>query len=116
MPSYINKTPVNVLKIAEREKKQKYGRACEDRHATFTPLCISIDGLLGTEMNDFVKCMAQCLAVKWDRHLSTTLYWVRAKLSFSLIRAVNLCIRGPRHKWQGIGIDDGFGINPTFLN
>ena len=30
-PSYINKTPVNVLKIAEREKKQKYGRACEAR-------------------------------------------------------------------------------------
>ena len=87
----------------------------EDKHATFTPLCISIDGLMGTELNCFVKRMAQCLAIKWDRPLNTTLYWVRAKLSFSLIRAVNLCIRGSRHKWQGIGMDDGFGINPTFL-
>ena len=34
-PSYINKTPVNVLKIAEKEKK-KYGRPCEASHATFT--------------------------------------------------------------------------------
>lgn len=115
-PSYINKSPINVLKTAEREKKMKYGRACEDRHASFTPLCISIDGLQGTELNTFVKRMALSLAAKWDRPLSTILYWVRAKLSFSLIRAVNLCIRGSRHKWRGIGMEDGFGINPTFLN
>ena len=78
-PFYINKIPVNVLKIAKREKRQKHGHAYEEKHATFTPLCISIDGLLVTEMNDFVKRMAQCLVAKWDCHLSTTLYCVRAK-------------------------------------
>uniref|UniRef100_A0A1X7T624 Uncharacterized protein n=1 Tax=Amphimedon queenslandica TaxID=400682 RepID=A0A1X7T624_AMPQE len=92
----------------------KYGRACEDRHASFTPLCISIDGLMGKEMESFVRRLAESLATKWDRQISTTLYWVRAKLSFSLIRAVNMCVRGSRHKWRGIGIEDGNGINPSF--
>jgi hypothetical protein len=32
-PSYLNKSPEGVLKIAEREKKLKYGKACEDCHA-----------------------------------------------------------------------------------
>ena len=49
-PSYVNESPDTVLMWAEREKKLKYGRACEDKHATFTPLCISIDGLMGTEL------------------------------------------------------------------
>ena len=49
-PSYINRSPVNVLRAAEREML-KYGRACEDLPASFTPLCISIDGLLGSELD-----------------------------------------------------------------
>ena len=49
-PSYINRSPVNVLRAAEREML-KYGHACEDLLASFTPLCISIDGLLGSELD-----------------------------------------------------------------
>jgi hypothetical protein len=59
-PSYTNKSPKSVLQVAEKEKKQKYGKACEDKHATFTPLCTSIDGLLGPEMNSFIKRISQC--------------------------------------------------------
>lgn len=32
-PSYLGKSPEAVLKAAEREKKNKYARACEDQHA-----------------------------------------------------------------------------------
>ena len=110
-PSYSGKSPQTVLRMAEREKKLKYGQACEDRHASFTPLCMSVDGLVGLEMNTFLKRLAQRLATKWDSSYSTTLFWIRAKLSFSLIRATNLCIRGTRSKWRGIGIEDGSGIN-----
>uniref|UniRef100_A0A1X7U042 Uncharacterized protein n=1 Tax=Amphimedon queenslandica TaxID=400682 RepID=A0A1X7U042_AMPQE len=74
----------------------KYGCACEDRHASFTPLCISTNGLMGKEMEFFVRRLAESLATKWDCQHSTTLYWVRAKLSFSLICAVKyLCLRIP---------------------
>ena len=72
---------------------------------------MSIDGLVGSEMNSFVKNMAQRLSTKWNRPYVSTLHWVRAKLSFSLIRAANLCIGGSRSKWRGIGMDNGFGIN-----
>uniref|UniRef100_A0A1X7TJ92 Reverse transcriptase domain-containing protein n=1 Tax=Amphimedon queenslandica TaxID=400682 RepID=A0A1X7TJ92_AMPQE len=74
-PSYINKTPDTVLKNAEKEKKMKYGCTCEDRHASVTPLCISIDGLMGKEMESFDQHLAESLATKWDRQLSTTLHW-----------------------------------------
>ena len=114
-PSYLTKSSEAVLKNAEREKKAKYSTACEDRHASFTPLCISVDGLVGAEMKTFLKVLAQKLSTKWDRPYSSTLYWIRTKLSFSLIRATNMCIRGSRSKWRGIGIEDGHGINDSVI-
>ena len=75
-PSYLGKSPEAVLKAAEREKKNKYARSCEDQHASLTPLCVSIDGLVGSEMNSFLKNMAQKLSTKWNRLYASTLYWV----------------------------------------
>ena len=37
-PSYENRNPMNVLKTAEIEKKNKYGPDCEEKHMSFTPL------------------------------------------------------------------------------
>ena len=34
-------------------KKCKYLQACQDRRATFTPLCVSVDGMLGSEAQVF---------------------------------------------------------------
>ena len=40
--------------------------------------------------------------------------WVRATISFSIVRATNLCLRGSRVKWRsGVGMEDGAGI-PSF--
>ena len=37
--------------------------------------------------------------------------WVRATMSFSIVRATNLCLRGSRVKWRsGVGMEDGAGI------
>ena len=47
--SYHACTPHDVLSTAEGEKKRKYLQACQDRHATFIPLCVSVDGMLGFE-------------------------------------------------------------------
>ena len=40
-PSYLEKSAEAFLKTAEREKKNKYARACEDRHASFNTLCVN---------------------------------------------------------------------------
>ena len=113
-PSYLSRTPDAVLLSAEREKL-KYNEACELKHASFTPLCITINGLLGNEMKHFLSQLADKLATKWDQKYNTTLRWIRAKLSFALIRTTNLCIRGSRSKWRGLSMEDGLGINPLYL-
>ena len=47
--SYCARSPKDVLGTAEGEKKRKYLQVCQDRRATFTPLCVSVDGMLGSE-------------------------------------------------------------------
>ena len=110
-PSCLGKSPQTIIRTAEREKKLKYEQACEDRHVNFILLCVSVDGLVCPETNTFLQLLTQRLSFKWDTPYNTSLFWIRAKLSFSLIRATNLCIRGTRTKWRGIGMEHGSGIN-----
>lgn len=53
-PSNHSKSPAQVLRDAEKEKR-KYGPICESRHSSFTPLCVTVDGLVGTEMYVFIS-------------------------------------------------------------
>jgi len=59
--SYSACTPLTLLCLAEAEKKRKYSQACHDCHATFTPLCASVDGVFGPEMEFFVKRLSEFL-------------------------------------------------------
>ena len=47
--SYLACSPHDVLCSAEGEKKCKYLQACQNRRATFTLLCVFVDGMLGSE-------------------------------------------------------------------
>ena len=100
----------DVLSIAEGEKKHKYLQACQDRRATFTPLCVSVDGMLSSEAAFFVKGMSDFLAAKWERPYSVVSGWVRARLSFAILRTALLCVRGSRTKWRSLGIIDGASL------
>ena len=60
---YLSKPVEVVLRTAEREKKLKYVAACESRHASFTPLCTTIDGSVGMEMKHFIRKLADKLHV-----------------------------------------------------
>ena len=48
-PSHCCHTPSDALRSAESDKKKTYLQACQDCRAVFTPLCVSVDGLLGKE-------------------------------------------------------------------
>ena len=63
-PSYHFKTPEVVFISAKIEKKTKYNEACESRHASFIPLCITIDGLVSDEMKHFLYHLANRLTTK----------------------------------------------------
>ena len=71
--SYLNRSPLYVLSAAEEEKKRKYHQACIERRAQFTPLCISVDGMMGKEASIFVRRLAERLS---DGIQITVMYYV----------------------------------------
>ncbi len=68
----------------------------EVEHSSFTPLVLSATGGLATEATTFYKRLSACLADKWEQSYSTTLAWLRCRLTFSLLRSAIQCIRGAR--------------------
>ena len=62
--SYHDHTPLAVLCSAEHNKKLKYSQACQDRKATFTPLVLSVDGMIGCEAAAFFRRIADLLSAK----------------------------------------------------
>ena len=59
----------------------------------------------------FLKRLADKLSEKWGKSYGHVLTWLKMKLSFALLRATNLCLRGSRQRWRsGTGIDDGAGL------
>ena len=108
--SYCGRTPIAVLCSAEVEKKRKYSLACQSRCASFTPLCVSVDGLLAPEARFFVQRLSDNLSMKWEQPFGVVSSWVRARLSFAILRAALLCVRGSRTKWRSLGIVDGASL------
>ena len=92
-PSHSQRVVSAILSSAEEAKKKKYSEAAALRRASFTSFVVSVDGVLGGEASFFIKHFAQKLAHKWDKSNSEVLGWMRARLSFAILRATNLlCI------------------------
>lgn len=108
--SYINQTPLQVLTTAEK-KKNKYSNACHERRALFTPICVSVDGMLSKETTRFIQRLAERLSIIWEKNYSTTINWIRTRLSFAIIRATILCLHSSCTKWQSVNIVDGAPLN-----
>ena len=103
-PSHRTRSPEAILESGAKEKKRVYEQAV----GNFTPIVLSVDGLLHREAEHFLKRMAANLAHKWEKPYSQTCGYVRARLAFAIIRATSLCLRGSRVKWRsGLGMDDG---------
>ena len=96
-PSNKNQTPSACYRKHKREKKRAYDqRVREVEHSSFTPLVFSATGGMGREATCFYKRLASMLANKWDQPYSTTLWWLRCRLTFSLIRSAIQALRGAR--------------------
>ena len=100
-PSNKNLTPPACYRKHEKEKKRAYEqRVREVEHSSFTPLILSATGGMGTEATSFYKHLSSMLAQKWDFPYSSTLCWLRCRLTFSLLRSAIQAIRGAR-SFQG---------------
>ena len=81
----------------ENEKKRKYAtRVLEIEQGTFTPLVFSTTGGMGEECQRFHSRLAELLASKKGDDYSTTISWIRCKVSFAVLRTALLCLRGSR--------------------
>ena len=109
--SYAHRTVDDVLISAEKEKKKKYNEAAAARHASFSPFVVSVDGYMGKEAKTVLSRVADKLASSWGKSYAVVMGWVQARMSFAILKATNLCVRGSRTKWRsGIGMDDGAGL------
>ena len=70
-----------------------------------------VDGVLGPEAVLFLRCLVEKLSAGWERSYGKVLGWVKAQLSFAIVMATNLCLRGSHVRWRSdTDIDDGAGL------
>ena len=100
-PSYCNRSPMQCYKSNEQEKKRGYEERVRDiEHGSFAPLVLSISGGLGPIATTVYKRLASLVAEKHNHPYSSTLFWLRCKVSFSLLRSAIMCIRGSRSSYH----------------
>ena len=81
----------------EAEKKRAYNdRIMRVEHGSFTPLVFSLNGVMAPECERFHKHVAQRIADKTGERYSNVVTMIRCKLSFMILRACLMCIRGSR--------------------
>ena len=92
-----NTNPSTCYRKHEKAKKRSYEqRILEIEHSSFTPLVMSSTGGLGPAATATYKRLATLLAAKWNQPYSSTMSWLRCRLSFSLLRSSIQAIRGAR--------------------
>ena len=76
-----------VYKRHEQEKKAQYNdRVIEVEKGTFTPVIFSCSGGASKEASRLLKAIAQKLAEKRNESYSTSISFIRRRISFDLIR------------------------------
>ena len=81
----------------ERQKRNTYEeRVCAVEHASFTPLVFSTSGGASRLTNTFLMHLSSCLAEKRGEPYNIIMACLRTEISFCLLRAAILCIRGAR--------------------
>ena len=95
--SQANRLPAKIYAKHEDEKRRSYNqRIMQVEHGTFTPLVFSVNGGAGPECEKFHKHVAEKIAEKTGDRYEHIISWIRCKLSFIILRACLMCVRGSR--------------------
>ena len=95
--SYRLSPPQRIFDNHDRQKRRLYEeRIREVEGASFTPLVFSSTGATGRSSEAFLKRLASLLSDKRNTSYSETMGWLRCRVSFALLRANVLCLRGTR--------------------
>ena len=71
-------------------------RVTEIEQGTFTPLVFTRTGRMADKCLRYHSRLAELLSAKKQESYTTTISWVRAKVSFAIFRSALLCLRGSR--------------------
>ena len=105
--SYRELSPKQIFQLHENEKKRQYSRrVLEVEQGTFTPLVFTSTGGMADECKRFHSRLAELLALKKGDDYATTISWIRAKVSFAILRSALLCLRGTRSKRRAANVSD----------
>ena len=105
--SYKEKETKTIFSQNENEKKRTYlERVLNIEHGTFTPLIFGTNGGYGKEAGDFLKILANKISEKGGEQYATITAWLRAKLSFEILKSALLCIRGSRTIFKKSNCED----------
>ena len=93
--SYRHRTIQQTFRTHEQEKRRAYEtRIRQVDGGSFTPLVFTTAGGAGPAASVFLKHLGSKIAEKKEAPYSQTIGWLRCRLSFALLRASILCIRG----------------------
>ena len=112
-PSQRHLSTEKVLTNHEAEKKRDYNdRIMSIEHGTFTPLVFALNGVMSPECEKFHQHLASKIADKTQQRYSSVINLIRAKLSFMVLRACLVCVRGSRpHKVRNEAeVPDDYGL------
>ena len=85
----------NISPTYQNEKKRMYAsRVMEVEQATFTPLVFTTRGGMAPECQVYHKRLAEPLSAMKREDYSTTMSWIRTRISFAILRTSFLCLRG----------------------
>ncbi|CAH3171415.1 unnamed protein product, partial [Porites lobata] len=105
--SYRELFPKQRFQLHENGKKRQYSRRLlEVEQGTFTPFVFTSTGGMADECKRFHSRLAELLALKKGDDYATTISWIRAKVSFAILRSALLCLRGTRSKRRVANISD----------
>ena len=95
--SYRDLTPKQIYEKHENEKKRQYAeRVMEIEQETFTSLVFTTTGGKADECVKYHSRLAELIANKKGESYSSAISWIRAKVSFAIVRSATLCLRGSR--------------------
>ena len=101
--SYKDLNPKQIYRLHENEKKRKYAsRVIEVEQGTFTPLVFTTTGGMADECLRYHTRLAELISAKKHEDYATTISWIRAKVSFAILRSALLCLRGSRTRRRRI--------------
>ena len=105
--SYRDLTPKQVYKKHENQKKRQYAkRVMEIEQGIFTPLVFTTRGGIVDECVKYHSKLAELIPSKKGESYSSAISWIRAKVSFAIVRSAILCLRGSRSRRRKLDFVD----------